>query len=84
MTAGNRLLFGPGNSASALLVDPATGRGSDKLGEEKLDLAGNELANEIPKGGIAVGLLASKLEEVGIPITPLVLMSQVRLRRALS
>lgn len=54
------------------------------MGEETLDLAGNELANEIPKGGIAVGLLASNLEEVGIPITPLVLMSQVRLRRALS
>jgi hypothetical protein len=71
VTAGDRLLFGPVNNAAALLLDPATGKVGREFQEETVDLAARQLAAERPPGGLAVGALDGKMENVDLPATPL-------------
>ena len=70
VTAGDRLLFGPVNNAAALLLDPATGKVSREFTEETVDLAGHQLAAELPTGGLAIGPVDGKMENVDLPATP--------------
>lgn len=71
VTAGDWLLFGPTNTAAAVLVDPVSGRVQGQFNDETVDLAGDTLAAEIPAGGIAVGPLDGKTQTVDLPVTPL-------------
>ena len=71
VTAGDWLLFGAVRGAAAVLVDPATGKAGPEFKLETLDVAGNELATELPNGGMAAGPLRGKMEETELPVTPL-------------
>jgi WD40 repeat protein len=72
VTADDKVLFGPTNSAAAVMLDPATGKISEGFKLETVDLAGDEVASELQTGGIAVGPLGGKMQTVGLPATPLV------------
>ncbi len=65
------LLFGPANKAAAVLLDPATTQVRREFRIETVDLLGDELAAEIPTGGIGIGSLHGTLQQVALPVTPL-------------
>ncbi len=71
MASGDRLLFGPLSNAAAAILDPATSTVLGEYTQETVDLAGNEVAVEIPHGGIAVGGLKGNLRASSLPVTPL-------------
>ena len=71
VTGGDWLLFGPASNASAVIVDPATGKVHDGFELETVDLTGGELATEAQTGGIAFGPQGGKIETVILPATPL-------------
>lgn len=71
VTAGNSVLFGPVRGAAAVLLDPAKGNVRQEFRQETVDVAGDELATEMPDGGVASGRLGGKLEGIKLPVTPL-------------
>ena len=71
VTSGDSLLFGPVRNAAAVILDPATGKVHDEFKLETVDLVGDRLATELPKGGVAVGPLGGKMDAIGLPVTPL-------------
>lgn len=68
---GHRLLYGPLANAPAALLDPATGQAEGEFMDEAADVRGNDVAVEIPNGGVAVGNLRGEAESVALPVTPL-------------
>ncbi len=68
---GDRVLFGPAPNAAAVLLNPATGKVEGEFRDEALDVRGNELAAEIPGGGLGVGALNGNLHSITLPLTPL-------------
>lgn len=71
VAGGDNLLFGPANNAAAVLLDPATAKVNAGFREETVDLLGDEVATEMHDGGIGVGKLNGKLQDVALPTTPL-------------
>ncbi len=71
VTGSDKLLFGPVMNAAAAIVDPATHKAQDEFKQETVDLVGNELAEEVQTGGIAVGQLGEKMDTDELPATPL-------------
>lgn len=71
IAGGDSLLFGPANQVAAVLLDPATGRVNAEFRNETLDLLHGDLAAEMPDGGIGIGKLQQKLQQVALPVTPL-------------
>ncbi|MGA8041973.1 MAG: M48 family metalloprotease [Terracidiphilus sp.] len=68
---GDQLLFGPANNSAAVLLSPTNGNVSTEFRLETVDLLGDELAIEIPEGGIGLGKLHGTLQQIPLPATPL-------------
>ena len=72
VSVGDDLVFGPLSNASAALINPATKRIDAEFQEEPVDLHGDEVAYEIPSGGIEVGRLqGGDVQSTALPLTPL-------------
>lgn len=71
VAGGDRLLFGPLAHSAAALLDPANERVDDEFLDETVDVRGDELAGEIPDGGIQAGNVRANPQRVALPVTPL-------------
>jgi WD40 repeat protein len=71
VAGSNHLLFGPLADASAGLLNPSTAKLDGEFRDESLDLRENELAAELPTGGVAVGALHGTLQSIALPVNPL-------------
>ena len=71
VAGGDKLLFGPMRSAGAGTLEAATGKINQEYKLETVDFVGDELASELPAGGISVVEPQGKMETADLPITPL-------------
>ncbi|HVU48136.1 MAG TPA: M48 family metalloprotease [Terracidiphilus sp.] len=72
VAGGDDLLFGPLSNASSALIDPATKKIDAEFQDEPVDLHGDEVAYEIPSGGLEVGKLqGGDVQSADLPVTPL-------------
>ncbi len=71
VAAGDHLVFGPLANSAAGLLNPATAKLDGEFRNETLDVRGDELAGELPEGGIAFGKLQGNLQALPLPVTPL-------------
>jgi WD40 repeat protein len=68
---GDHLLFGPTGNAAAVIIDPATAKAEAELRDEMADLRGDQVALELPEGGLGAGTLTGHLDQVPVPVAPL-------------
>jgi hypothetical protein len=71
VAGGDKLLFGPMKSAGAGTLEPATGKINQEYKLETVDFVGDEMASELPAGGITVGKPQGEMDTADLPITPL-------------
>ncbi|MFP5226159.1 MAG: M48 family metalloprotease [Acidobacteriota bacterium] len=71
MAAGDHLLFGPLVKAAAALFDPATERVEQAFQNESVDVRDDDVAMEVPDGGVGYGKLGADVDVLRLPVTPL-------------
>ena len=71
VAGGDRLLFGPLTHSAAALLNPANEQVDEEFPDETVDVRGDELAGEIPDGGIQAGNVRANPQRVALPVTPL-------------
>lgn len=77
VAGGDRLLYGPLAHSAAALLDPAALQVDEEFRNETVDVRGDELATEIPDGGIEIGNLRTNSLRAALPVTPLTAIEAV-------
>ena len=71
VAGGDRLLVGPFVKSAAALIDLTTAQVDQEYRVEAVDVRGDEVAAEIPEGGVGVGRLHGNFQSIALPVTPL-------------